>query len=155
MVVGGAAPAVGTATGVASFLLAQPVLHGNGYVAPAYPALSLTDPTVLRAVLGGALFLTALAIFSLGVGAIVRRTAGAISVALGLVLLPAILQGAVPADVGDWFIRLTPAAGLAIIETVAGDKLPIGPWAGLGVAAAYAAGTLAIALLVTRHRDIS
>ena len=39
-------------TSVASFLIAQPLQHGNGYNAPAYPHVSLTNPFVLRAVVG-------------------------------------------------------------------------------------------------------
>jgi hypothetical protein len=154
IVVGGAGLVAGIVACVSSFLLAQPVLHGNGYVAPAYPPLALTDATVLRAVLGGAAFLALLALFSLGVGAIVGRTAGAISVALGFVLLPAILVGALPVDVGQWVTRLTPSAGLAIIETVPHDDTAIGPWAGLGVTAAYAAAALVVALWLTRRRDV-
>jgi ABC-2 family transporter protein len=155
VVVGVAALVAGSVACVASFLVARPVLHGNGYVAPAYPPLSLTDGTVLRAVGGGAAFLTLLALMSLGVGAIVRRTAGAISVALGLVLVPSILTGVLPVEVGKWVTRLTPSAGLAIIETAPPDDAAIGPWAGLGVAAAYAVGTLLVAMWLTRRRDVS
>jgi hypothetical protein len=154
VVVGSAGLVAGLVACIASFLVAQPVLHGNGFVAPGYPPLSLTDGTVVRAVLGAAAFLALLALFSLGVGAIVRRTAGAISVALGLVLVPAILAGAVPVEVGKWLTRLTPSAGLTIIETVPRDDAAIGPWGGLGVTAAYAAVTLLAALYVTRRRDV-
>src|SRR5262245_33700528 len=63
----------------ASFLLAQPILHGNGFVpAQGYPAASLTDPAAARAVIGTALYLVAIAVFAFSIGTIVRRTGGAI-----------------------------------------------------------------------------
>src|SRR5262245_20217251 len=153
-VVGGASLAVGGVATVTSFLVAQPVLRGNGYVAPAYPPPSLTDPTVLRAVLGAALLLALLALFGLGVGAIARRTAGAISVVLGLVLLAPILADSLPENVSRWMTRLTPSAGFAVMETRPRPDAVIGPWAGLAVTAAYAVAALAAAIWLTARRDV-
>jgi hypothetical protein len=143
----------GVVATVVSFLVAQPILHNNGYEGPAYPALSLTDGFVARAVFGSAAFLALLALFGLGIGAILRRTAGALSAAIGLVLLPAILAGAVPHAIGDWMIRLTPSAGLAVMRTRPDSDIPIGPWAGLGVVAAYAVVSIAVGLWLVSRRD--
>jgi hypothetical protein len=143
----------GVVATVVSFLVAQPILRNNGYEGPAYPALSLTDGLVLRAVLGSAAFLALLALFGLGTGAIVRRTAGAVSAAIGLVLLPAILAGAVPEAIGDWMIRLTPSAGLAVMQTRPDPDIPIGPWAGLGVVAAYAVVSIGVGVWLVSRRD--
>jgi ABC-2 type transport system permease protein len=43
---------------VTAFLIAQSLLHERGYVAPAYPPVSITDPDAARAVVGTALLLT-------------------------------------------------------------------------------------------------
>lgn len=72
--------AVGLAASVLSFVIARPLLHEGGFVPPAYPVVSLTDAFVIRAVLGTALFLALLALFALGVAAIVRHTAAAMTV---------------------------------------------------------------------------
>jgi ABC-2 type transport system permease protein len=45
-------------------------------------------------------------------------------------------------------------AGLAVQATVPrADSVPIGPWAGLGVAAAWTGVALALALWLVRRRD--
>ena len=47
-----------------------------------------------------------------------------------------------------------PGAGFAVQQTVVrDDAIPIAPWAGLGVTAAWAAGALLVALVVVRRRD--
>ena len=67
----------------AAFLVAQPLLHDGGYVAPAYPPVSLTDPGGPRAVVGTALLLTAYALLALGVGTILRHSGATIAAASG------------------------------------------------------------------------
>ena len=51
-----------------SFLLGQPILHGNGFVpAQGYPIVSITDPTAARAVLGTGVYLALIAVFAFAV----------------------------------------------------------------------------------------
>lgn len=139
---------------VVSFLVAQPLLHGGGYVPPAYPLVYLTDPVVLRAVVGSALFLTALALLGLGVGAVVRHAGAAVSVLLGLLLVPIVVAALLPRSVADTLWKAAPSAGLAVQATVdRADNIPIGPWAGLGVTAAWAALALLAGACFTRNRD--
>ncbi|WP_309711488.1 hypothetical protein [Pseudolysinimonas sp.] len=84
-----------------------------------------------------------------------RDSATAIGVVLGLLYLFPILAGVVTD--ADWKRRLeqlSPSgAGLAIQNTIGLDSLPISPWAGVGVLAAWAAGALLAAVLVLRLRD--
>jgi len=145
---------VGLVASVAALLLAQPGFRRNGYRPPAYPPISLTDPKALRAIIGTALFLTALAVISLAIGVILRRPARAIALTVGLVLVPQIVAAAVPsADVALWINRLTPVAGLAIQQTVPRYDTAIGPWAGFAVICAYTPVTLGLALTLVRRRD--
>jgi hypothetical protein len=51
-----------------------------------YPAVTLADHDALRAVLGTGVYLGLLAVFALGVGAVLRHTAGAITVVLAALL---------------------------------------------------------------------
>ena len=57
-------------------LLGAAILHSHVQV-------SLSDPNVTRAVVGAGLYLTVLGLFAIGVGGLIRHTAGAISTAIG------------------------------------------------------------------------
>jgi hypothetical protein len=148
IVIGVAGLAAGAAAGFGAFLLSAPVLRSNG-VAPA----SLADGPVLRAVAGTALLVAAVAVFSLGVATILRRSAAAVAVVLLLLLVPQILATGLPLSAARWLERLTPAAGFAIQQTVPRYDVAIGPWAGLGVLCCYAAAAMALALWMLRRRD--
>lgn len=153
IIVGGAVFLVGLVASVTAFLVTQPLLRSNGYQPPAYPHPSLTDGPVLRAVVGTALFLAVLALLSLAIGMIRRRTVGAIIVVLVLIIVPQILQPVVSLDVQLWMNRLTPTAGLAIQQTRERFDNAIDPWAGFAVLCAWAAAALGIAVWQLRKRD--
>jgi len=154
IVLAGTVFVAGLVASVASFLLAQPRLHDNGYVPPAYPYLSLTDAPVARAVIGTALFLAVLAVLSLGVGTILRRSARSIMLMVGIVLAPQLIGEAIPnIDVGKWIARLTPVAGLAIQQTRARFDTAIAPWPGFVVVCAYAVLAMVAAVWLVRKRD--
>ena len=118
---------------VVSQLTGRLVLPGNGFTAAhGYAALSLGDPAVLRATLGSALYLTLVALLSLGVATIVRDSAVAAGVVLALLyLFPIVIT-----VVGDprWQRHLEQigpmSAGHAIQTTVNVASLPLSPWAG-------------------------
>lgn len=141
---------------VASQLTGRLVLPGNGFTsAHGYAVLSLGDGTVLRATLGSAVYLTLVALLSLGVATIVRDSAVAVGTVLALLyLFPIVIS-----VVGDprWQRHLEQigpmSAGLAIQTTVNVASRPLSPWAGLGVLAAWAAGTLLLGGLLLALRD--
>jgi ABC-2 type transport system permease protein len=115
--------------------------------------LSLTDGPALRATAGSVAYLVLIAILGLGVAAIVRDSAAAIGAVLGLLYLPPIL---IPAVADPRLHRLLEqaapmTAGLAVQATT--DRPPIGPWAGLGVLAAWSAGVLLAGIVLLRRRD--
>jgi ABC-2 type transport system permease protein len=139
----------------ASFVLGQSLLRGNGFdYQGGYDPVTLSDGPAFRAVVGTALYLTALALLALGIATIVRGTATAISLVLGILFVPAILAGFLPDRGGDVVQKLSPTAGLAVQQTVErGDAIPIDPWAGVGVAFTYALASLVAALWLVRRRD--
>jgi hypothetical protein len=141
----------GLAASLVAFFLAQPIQRSRGFEPPSYPHPSLSDGPVLRAVVGTALFLAVLALFSLGAGAILRRTAGAITLVIGLVVVPQLVTSVLSVDATRWVQRVTPIAGLAIQQTRHRVDTAIAPWAGLGVLCAYAAVALAAALWLLRR----
>jgi ABC-type transport system involved in multi-copper enzyme maturation permease subunit len=143
----------GLIASVAAFFLSMPILRANGFAPSAYPSPSLADEPVLRAVVGTALFLAVLAVFSLAVGAILRRTAAAITFVIGLVVVPQVVASVMSVDATTWVQRITPIAGLAIQQTRHRPDTVIGPWVGFGVLCAYAAVALGLALWLLRRRD--
>jgi ABC-type transport system involved in multi-copper enzyme maturation permease subunit len=160
IVLGAAAFVVGLVASLTAFLVTQPILRANGFGPPGYPIPSLADWPVLRAVVGAAVFLALVAVLSLGVGAILRRSAGAIAVVVVALIPLTILVGGLPLTAAQWVMRTTPAAGLAILQTIEVDHdATVEPWgmapplAGLGVLAAYAAAALAVAVWLVRRRD--
>ncbi|HEU5475271.1 MAG TPA: ABC transporter permease subunit [Actinophytocola sp.] len=153
VVLGGVVFLAGLVASAAAFVIAQPAMRANGYTPPAYPHLSLVDGPVLRAVVGTALFLALLAVFSLGIGAIRRRTVGALILVVVLVVVPQIVGPVVSLNAELWLGRLTPVAGLAIQQTRERFDSAIAPWAGLGVLSAYAVGAMVFAIVRLRGRD--
>jgi len=84
-----------------------------------------------------------------------REAAVAIGAVLGLLYLIPIIAFAVGnATVSRHLQQIGPmTAGLAIQATTSLNTLPISPWAGLGVLAAWAAGALLLGGLLLRMRD--
>lgn len=139
-----------------SLLGGRLTLPGNG-IGPAqgYPALSLADPAVLRAAVGSVLYLILIALLGLGVATLVRDPAAAIGLVLGLLyLFPIIAAVAGNPRLAQHIQQLGPmTAGLAIQASTNLSALPIGPWSGLGVLAAWAAAALLAGGIVLRRRD--
>jgi hypothetical protein len=159
IVLGVTAFALGLVASVASFLIGLPLLKEGGFAPPAYPTPSLTEGPVLRAVIGTAAFVALVAVFGLGVGAILRRSAGAITTVLVLLILPVFVAIALPTAGQLWLMRLTPAGGFAIqrakppTQWLAEPWSMISPWLGIGVVCAYAAVALVAGGLLLRRRD--
>lgn len=156
-VVAAAVLAAGTFGVLGALAVGRRVLPGNGFSeANGYPLLSLGDGPILRAATGSVLYLGLIALLGLGVGAMIRDTAGGLTVAFSIVyVLP--LAADLVADPAwrEWIQQLSPStAGLAIQATTNLDRLPIEPWTGLGVLAAYAAAVMAVAVIVLRTRDV-
>lgn len=132
------------------------ILPGHG-IGPShgYPAISPSDGAMLRAGLGSVLYLALIALLSLGAAAVLREAAAAIGAVLGLLyVLPIIATFAGNATLSRHLQQIAPmTAGLAIQATTRLNTLPISPWAGLSVLAAWAAGALVLGGLLLRSRD--
>jgi ABC-2 type transport system permease protein len=127
--------------GAAAVAVSGSVMAGR-LISSSYPALPSAD--VLRAAGGSVLYLCLIALMGLGVAAVVRNAAFAAGIMLGLLyLVPAAMQFFPDPEWQETLYRLNPStAGLAIQTTVDAANLPIGPWTGLAVAAAWAFGSL-------------
>jgi ABC-2 type transport system permease protein len=139
-----------------SVLAGRILLPGHGFTAArGFPLESLADGPTLRAAAGSVLYLVLIALLSLGIATVVRDSAAAIGVVLGLLYLSPIILGVVTDPV--WSHRLERYApmsgGLTIQDTIGLRSLPISPWGGLGVLTAWAAAALLAGGLILRWRD--
>jgi ABC-2 type transport system permease protein len=155
-IVGGLVLAAGAAGVLGSVLAGRLILPGHGFTAArGFPLLSLGDGPTLRAAAGSVLYLGLIALFSLGIATAIRDSAVTIGVVLGLLYLSPLIAQAVSNP--QWHRHLEQAgpmtAGLAIQATTGLRSLPIQPWAGLGVLAAWSAAALVIGGLLLRLRD--
>jgi ABC-type transport system involved in multi-copper enzyme maturation permease subunit len=122
--------------------------------------------TEVRVLVGTAAMVAVAAVIAVAVGAILRRSAAAVTTVILLIVLPFLLSVAVlPGGAADWLLRLTPAAGFAIEQSIpnysqvssfggpGGGAYPLTPWAGFGVLCLYAVVALALATVLLRRRD--
>jgi ABC-2 type transport system permease protein len=148
--------AVGAVAVFGSVLAGHLILPGHGFTAArGFAPVWLSYGPALRAACGSVLYLTLVALMSLGVAVIVRDSATSIGVVLALLyLFPIVL-----AFIGNpvWQHRLDrwapTIAGLTIQATTGLRSLAISPWGGLGVLGIWAAAALLIGAIAFRLRD--
>jgi ABC-2 type transport system permease protein len=150
VLIGGLTLAAGLVAVLGCMAAGRAVLPGHGIAAP-----SLTDGPTLRAAVGSALYLVLIGLLALGVAAAIRHSAPAAGAVFGLLyavpLLAAVINNP---ELQRTLRRFAPmTAGLAVQATTDLDDLPIGPWAGLGVLAAWSAASLLIGGFLLHHRD--
>jgi len=137
----------------AAFFIGQAILSGST------PTATLGQPEVLRAVIGGGLFLTFLGLMALGLAAMIRHTAGAITTFVAILLILPLVVSAFPAKYGHPVGRYLPATiGAAMTSTTtegAHDQfLPAFPfWHGFAVLCVYAVASLVIGGVLMVRRD--
>jgi ABC-2 type transport system permease protein len=132
-----------------SFFVGQAILSGQHLNA------TLGQPHVLRAVIGGGLFLAFCGLLSFGLGAILRHTAAAITTAIGLLFVILILSNFLPGNWQNHVDKWIPFNAGSQIWTVvpAQDSHLFAAWTGFGVFAAYAAAAIGFGFLLFRKRD--
>jgi ABC-2 type transport system permease protein len=143
--------------GVAGSLLAGRLLLPAAGFAPThgYVLISITHGRTLRAAAGSVLYLALIAMLALGVATAIRDTAVSIGAVLALLYLPPLLAQVVSDPLRRHIQQIAPmTAGLAIQATTNLRNLPIAPWTGLGVLAAWAVASLLVAGVLLRHRDV-
>jgi ABC-type transport system involved in multi-copper enzyme maturation permease subunit len=138
---------LGTAVSFGSFFIGAPILHDKAPVA-------LGDPGVLRAVIGGGLYLAMLGLFALVLGAIIRHTAAGITGVIGFVLVLAPLAALLPGSLGKHIHAYLPSeAGHLIGQARQGSHDLLTPWQGYGVFAIWTAVLLVVAAVLLKRRD--
>ena len=152
----------GLAAAIVAVAVGDQLASAKGFYV--YPVTGLTE---VRVVAGTAALLAVGAVFALGAGALLRRSAVAVTAVIVAVVFPYILAVAavLPTGAADWLLRLTPAAGFAIQQSVTAypqvtglytpnsGYFPLSPWAGFAVLCAWAAAALGLAIVLVRRRD--
>ena len=146
--------AVGLGASAVSLVLGRALFQGNGFdPAHGYAAVPLLGGPTVRAVVGSALYLVALALLALGVGAVVRHTAAAVTLVVSLLFVPLVAGGVLPERLGEAVQKASPVAGLAVQRTIERPDVLMDPWAGLAVAWGWAAAALLAGLVLLSVRD--
>ncbi|HTX85037.1 MAG TPA: ABC transporter permease [Streptosporangiaceae bacterium] len=145
--------------GLLVLVLAEIVAFGSFFVGSAilhqHVVVTLSGPGVLRATLGAGLYLTVLGLLAMGVGALIRHTAGGISIIIGVVLILPILTGLLP---DQWFYNhlnayLPQQAGSLIYAVHQSNTQLLSAWEGFGVLCIWAALLLGVAAYLLDRRD--
>ncbi|WP_129788450.1 ABC transporter permease [Promicromonospora panici] len=113
------------------------------------------DPALaIRLVSGTGLYLGTIAVFALGVGAIVRNLVGSILTAVGFLWIAPFAAVMIPVPEVHELAGYLPTSAGALLLTPDNPAVELTPWGGYAVLLAWAAAALAGALLTLRVRDV-
>lgn len=117
----------------------------------------LGDPHVLRAVIGGGLFLTAAGLLGFALGTILRHTAGAITVSVALLFVIRLVIGSIPQDlvrtVNEYFFSSAGQRVMTVLPSHADWTHVLDPWPGYIVFVIEVGILLVIGAALMRRRD--
>ncbi|MFD9359162.1 ABC transporter permease subunit [Streptomyces sp. NPDC060031] len=139
---------VGLLTSFVSFFLGQAILGDRG--------IGIDGENVLRAVIGAGLYMALLALFSMGVAAMLRSSVASISILIPFFLIVSnLLSGFeatrkygqyLPDKAGSKIMQIVP-------EAMGSAETPYGPWGGLGIMLLWVAAAVLGGYLVLKKRD--
>jgi ABC-type transport system involved in multi-copper enzyme maturation permease subunit len=132
---------------LAAFFIGQAILSSK------HIDVAFSSPHVARAVLGGALYLVGVGLLGLGLGALLRNTAGAISSLFGLLFVVPVVVHFLPASWNDAIAKYLPSNAGTVITSLRPDPTSLGPWTGLLVFFLYAVVALVLAGIALVRRD--
>ncbi|MGW2914857.1 ABC transporter permease subunit [Streptomyces asoensis] len=163
LVAGGVGAAVGLVAAAVTVPLGEHSARGRGFA-----VFPVTPATEVRVMAGTGLLCAAAAVLAVGAGALLRRGATAVALVIASIVLPFLLatSGVLPPDISRWLLRVTPAAGFAVQQTLpryaqvlsvyepSTGYYPLAPWAGLAVLCGWAVLVFAMAVVRLRGRDV-
>jgi hypothetical protein len=115
--------------------------------------ISFSHPGVARSVIGGAVYLMLVGIFALGIGAIVRNTAGAIATFAGIFFVIPPLMNILPSSWNHAISKYLPSEAGRQLFSLTHDANSLSPGAGGLLFVGYCALALAIAAVLLVRRD--
>ena len=148
LVLSGTLFVAGTLTAFAGYFAGNWFLENEGI------GIALSDDGVLRAMFGSGLYLAGLGLLAAAVGLLVRHTAAALSIVLGLVFVVGTMVFLLPGAWGEWIGKLMPGnAGSGITAPVSFNPTLLDPWVGFAVFSGEVAVLLLVGYVVFRRRD--
>ncbi|MDA8058004.1 MAG: ABC transporter permease subunit [Actinomycetota bacterium] len=126
---------------------------GQSLLKSPVPHASLGQPGVARAVIGSGIYLAVLGLLALGIGSLIRHTAGAISIFVGVLLILPLILNAFPTSVQQSLSKFLPLTVLQAMISTQPRPDTFAPWTGLGLMAVYAAVVLVAAGVLFVRRD--
>ncbi|HEV3266957.1 MAG TPA: ABC transporter permease [Acidimicrobiales bacterium] len=141
---------VGEILSFGAFFVGQALLRS-----PA-PHATLSQPEVLRAVVGGGLVIMVLGLFALGLATIIRHSAGAITSYVGAILVVPIIIETLPSSIGHSLMRFMPVQITNVMTATSPldvSRTAFSPWVGFALLCGYAAIALVIAGVMMVRRD--
>jgi ABC-type transport system involved in multi-copper enzyme maturation permease subunit len=162
IVVGAAAFVAGLLGAVGAVIVGTRIAHSRG--SQIFPE---PWPTEVRMIVGTAALVAVVAILTLAVAVMVRRSVAAVTIVFAAIVVPYFLSAVVilPVGLADWLLRVTPAAAFAVQQATpqypqvqayyapVSGFYPLAPWAGFAVLCAWALATLGGAVYLLRRRD--
>lgn len=144
-VIVGVSVAIGVVSSAIGFAVAPAILAGGGY------RYDLATPDLLRLVLGSGLYLAALSVIGIALGAIIRNVVAAVlATIVSLIIVPVIPQ--LFTEYGTAITRFFPIqAGSLVLAPVGAD--PMGPWLGYAVLVLWALVLFVVAAVTLQRRD--
>ncbi len=137
---------VGIVTSFVAFFLGQAMLGSH--------KAAIGDPGVLRAVIGGGLYMTLIAVFSMGVATMLRSPMLSLGILMPFFFLISAVLGNVSATkkIGQF---LPDQAGSKIMQVVTplDDDVPYGPWGGLGIMVLWVVVAVTGGYVLLKRRD--
>jgi ABC-type transport system involved in multi-copper enzyme maturation permease subunit len=131
-----------------AFLASQAILSRDHIL-----QISFSHPGVARSVIGGAVYLMLVGIFALGIGAIVRSTAGGIATFAGIFFVIPPLMNILPTSWNNAITQYLPSEAGRQIFSLTHDSHSLAPWPGGILFVGYCALALALAAILLVRRD--
>ncbi len=144
---------------VVAFVVSEVLAFGAFFIGQALltspaPHATLSQPGVLRAVVGGGLVVTVLGLVALGLATIIRHSAGAITAYVGVLLVAPIILQALPSSVGQPILRYMPfTISDAMTSPTTHATSAFSPWVGFAVLVVYALVALGVGGWLLVRRD--
>lgn len=125
---------------------------GHAILAPHGQAVAFGAHGVVRSLIGAGLYLTVIGLFGLGVGAIVRNTAGGIALFAGVMFVLPPLMNVLPTSWNNAASPYLPLqAGERVLQLQSGT---LSPWEGFAVLCGYAIAAIVVASVLLKRRDV-
>ncbi|GGY34024.1 ABC transporter permease [Streptomyces omiyaensis] len=147
-VAGALALLVGLVTSFLSFFLGQALLGEH--------RTTIGADNVLRAVVGGGIYMGLIAVFSMGVAAMLRSSMLSLGILVPFFFLISQILSAVPKakEVAKYFPDQAGSKIMQVVPDALGsEKAPYGPWGGLAIMLVWVAASLLGGYLVLKRRD--